>query len=209
MLQVRVASVYAVSPPIVPRMASGPRETKEWLLAIAKHLNMSPSQLARAGGTAASTLTRYINDKTGTVGISEKTLTKVSEFSGFPLYHYPGQRRPAGMAEPDAVPFDMQDGGHTPHFRAAIAALIADQNGRDAWIMKGWALEMAGVLPGDVLIIDLNKRAKAGDIVCAQVTDWTTGQAETVMRVYEPPYILAHTIRLGLQRPEQVDDDRN
>ena len=74
--------------------------------------------------------------------------------------------------------------------------------------MKGAALDALGILPGDVVIIDHNLKPKAGDVVVATITDYQTGNAETVMRVFQPPFIVAHSIRLGPLRPEHVDEDR-
>ncbi len=45
------------------------------------------------------------------------------------------------------------------------------------------------------------------DVVCAQVYDWARGKAETVFRLYEPPYLLSSTTDPKLLRPLVVDDD--
>jgi len=73
--------------------------------------------------------------------------------------------------------------------------------------MKGWALELMGVLPGDILIIDETKQAKVGDIVFAKVLDWGHGTGEAVFRLYQPPYIISYSSRTGPQKPLAVDED--
>lgn len=47
-----------------------------------------------------------------------------------------------------------------------------------------------GLSAGDVLVIDMNATAQAGDIVIAQVADLSSGDARTVIRRYLPPYLV-------------------
>ena len=183
------------------------RDTKDWIRAVSRHLNLSASQLAEAAGVSPSTLTRYLNDASGSIGISQKTLDAVANYSGVPPHHFPGARKAGGLREPDALPYDAANTPASDPVRKTVAAWIDGANGRDAWVMKGWALDMSGVLPGDILVIDQNRRPRSGDIVCGQVADWQTGQAETVMRLYEAPYIMTNSAKLGPSRPLQVDDD--
>lgn len=188
-------------------MALDQRETKEWLNAIARHFNLSPSQLALNSGMAASTLTRYLNDKTNSVGITQTSLEKVATYSGFRPNQLPGRNR-AGMAEPDTIPFSHEQTEWPNWVRLAVDAAKAGRNGVEAWIMKGAALDAMGIMPGDIVIIDQNARPKSGDIVLAQILDGISATTETVMRLYQAPFIMTHSMRLGPGRPEQVDDDR-
>ncbi|MGG7535328.1 LexA family transcriptional regulator [Rhizobium sp. 12,4] len=189
------------------RMALDQRDTKEWLRQIASYLNLSPSQLALNSGMAASTLTRYLNDKTNTIGITQSTLEKVAGYSGFRPHQFPGRLRP-GFSEPDAVPFSQNDNSYPKWVVIAVENARSGRNGIDAWTMKSAALDGMGIMPGDILIIDQNKRPKTGDVVVAQILDQLTGTAETVIRLYQAPFILTHSMRMGPQRPEQVDEDR-
>jgi transcriptional regulator with XRE-family HTH domain len=182
--------------------------TKEWIRAVARHLNLSLSDLALRSGLAASTVTRYVNDGSGTIGITKRTLDAISSFAGVPQHVLPGERRLPGMAEPEAVPFDQAETPQPEWVQRAVESFREGSNSVVPWLMKGWALDMAGVLPGDIMLIDLNARPKAGDVVCAQITDWATGAAETIFRRFDPPFIVAHSAKLGPQKPEIVDDDR-
>ncbi|MBX3580100.1 MAG: hypothetical protein KF723_23095 [Rhizobiaceae bacterium] len=182
--------------------------TKEWVRAVARHLNLSPSDLALKSGLAASTVTRYINDRSGTIGISQRSLDAIAEFSGVPVHVMPGQRRPGGMSEADAVPFDTDANPKPDWIKQAVSEARSQSNAVDAWVMKGWSLDQVGVQPGDILLVDMNLRPKTGDIVCAQITDWATGTAETVFRRFDPPFLTAHSGKLGPQKPDLVDDDR-
>lgn len=190
------------------RRMNGRTDNKKWLTAVAKHLNLSPSQLALNAGMAASTLTRYLNDNSGQVGLTEKTLEKIASYSGFRPGQYPGGNR-AGFSEADAVPYNATSAAELPSWVSlAIREAKGGRNDIEAWVMKGGALDAAGVLPGDILIFDQNARARSGDIVLAQIVDYANDAAETVIRLYQPPYLITHSMRLGPTRPEQVDEDR-
>ena len=182
------------------------RDTKEWIRAVASHMNLSLSDLALKSGLAASTVTRYANDTTNTATVTQRTIEAIEAYSGVPRNTMPGGRRP-GLAEPDALPFELARTDVAEWIGNAIAAIKAGRNGVDAWIMKSWSLDLAGVLPGDVVVMDMNRRARAGDVVCAQVYDYASGSAETVIRRYDPPYLTSHSGKLGPQKPLQVDDD--
>lgn len=182
--------------------------TKEWIRAVARYMNLSLSDLALRSGLAASTVTRYVNDGSGRVGITKKTLDAISDFSGVPQHLMPGERRISSLSEPEASPLEGADQPHPEWVKHALAELREGRNAVDPWIMKSWALDLVGVLPGDILVVDLNQRPRAGDIVCAQLTDWTTNTVETVFRRYDPPFLTSHSSKLGPQKPEVVDDDR-
>ena len=189
-------------------MTSTARATKDWVKAVASHMNLSVSDLARRAGMSPSTLTRFINDKSDKLTITDRTLDAISAYSGIQKYVQPGSRRAPGFGEPDAVVFD-QGGSELPAWvKEAVRVARGQRNGVEAWIMKGRTLDLLGILPGDVVIIDQNARPRAGDIVCAQVTDLATGSTEMVMRRFDPPFIHAHSAKLGPLRPELVDDER-
>lgn len=183
------------------------RETKDWINAMARQMGVSPSRLALNSGSAASTVTRFLNDESGTIGVTQTTLEKIAAYTGFRPHQFPGRNR-AGFAEPDAVAFANDNGDHQDWVRQAVAAARAGKNGIEAWVMKGAALDGLGILPNDVVLIDHNLKPKAGDVVVVQIVDYATGSAETVMRVFQPPFVVGHSIRLGPIRPEHVDEER-
>lgn len=186
-----------------------PPDTKAWIKAVAAHLNLSISALAQRTGVAPSTLTRYVNDRSGTLTIKDATLDAIAGFSGVPKLIMPGTRLPLGMSEAGVVPYRAGESEPLPDWVAdAVEKAKAGRNGIDAWIIKDRALDLLGILPGDVVLIDQNRRARAGDVVCVQLTDLVTGNVETVMRHYEPPYVLTYSARMQPARPEAVDDER-
>lgn len=63
-------------------------------------------------------------------------------------------------------------------------------------------------MPGDVVVVDLAATPTRGDVVCAQVYRWHEGKAETVFRIFEPPYLVAASAAPALRMPLVVDNDR-
>lgn len=200
-------TAFASSQHMFARMQMPRRNTKDWLRDVADYLGVSPSELARRSGVSPSTLTRYLNDPTGDTGISQRTLDAVSAFSGVPLHQSPTPKREAGFAEPDASMLNMDDPDLPAWVRQAVEQARAGVNGRDPWRMRGTALDMSGVMPGDILIIDMNRRPSAGDIVCAQIYDWSASRAETIFRRFDPPFLMTHSSSGPPARPVVVDDD--
>lgn len=185
------------------------RATKEWISAVAGYLNISLSDLAVRAGLSPSTVTRYMNDATGKLTITQRTLDAISAFAGVPKHVMPGGRGVPGMGESEAIPYIAGREDPLPGWvKAAIDAHKGQRNGIEAWVMKTFALDLLGVVPGDILMIDQNRRPRAGDIVCVQLTDMATGRTETAMRRYDPPYVVTHSAKMGAGRPEIVDDER-
>lgn len=195
----------AVSTATFARMGNSQRATKQWIASVAAYLNLSPSALAKNSGNAASTVTRYLNDTTGTVGISQRTLDRIAEYSGVPVLRMPDER--GGLQEPDAIPFDQSEKA-SGWLKNAVDAIKAGRNHVFPYEMRGWSLDMSGILPGDVLVFDMQQRPKPGDVVCVQCIDFTSGEAETLVRIYQPPFVLSHSAKLGVQKPLTVDEDR-
>lgn len=74
-----------------------------------------------------------------------------------------------------------------------IAEAFGRRPGVDIWQVKGPSMIMQGLLPGDFMLIDTNAgdRASPGDVVIAQVYDNVRGRANTVLRRFEPPVLVA------------------
>ena len=107
-----------------------------------------------------------------------------------------------GFAEPEAEPYGLAG---TTDFDAVVRDWIGERAGVDAWILRTRALELAGYLPGDVVIVDLKATARPHDIVCAQLYDFKTMKADTIWRRYEPPYLVAVSSDAALLKPERDD----
>ncbi|MBW4972103.1 helix-turn-helix domain-containing protein [Roseovarius mucosus] len=114
-----------------------------------------------------------------------------------------------GFAESDAVPF-VGKGGARETTEATAQGMGGGRPGIDVWTVKSDALALRGYLPGDHILVDTHQseRCKSGDIVVAQIYNWQTGTAETILRVYEPPVLVMASA--GLVAPiTRVVDGQN
>jgi hypothetical protein len=182
---------------------------REYVRLVVRSSGMSATRLAKELDIAPSTFTRLLkapNDSTAT--LHARTLRKLQDYSGIPPLFGDDATVPPGIRglREDAVPFDAK--GADPALSAALKALIGGRKAADPWTIRTRALERIGFLPGDIVIVDLGRKPESGDAVCAQVYDWRRGTAETVMRLYEPPYLVAASLDEGLRRPLVVDDEQ-
>ncbi|MCB1349826.1 MAG: helix-turn-helix transcriptional regulator [Maritimibacter sp.] len=102
------------------------------------------------------------------------------------------QRVRPGFAESDVAPW-IGKGSQAEHVKTAAASLGGARPGVDVWTVKSLAMAAGGYLPGDQLLVDTHQseRCKAGDVVIAQRYDGQNGTAETVLRRFEPPVLVA------------------
>lgn len=102
------------------------------------------------------------------------------------------QRVSPGFAESDVAPW-TGNGGTGPRLKPIAEALGGGRPGVDIWTVKSLSMAAGGYLPGDQLLVDTHQseRCKAGDVVVAQRYDGQTGTAETVLRRFEPPVLVA------------------
>jgi transcriptional regulator with XRE-family HTH domain len=179
-------------------------EIRRWIRDILSQSGETPTALARKAGIASTTLTRFLNEQDKTV-LSFRSIAKIAHAAGVPPIGL-NPATSAGFVE-DAVPYDASEAG-VKSYTAAIEALIGERQAASPWIMQSYALEGAGYMPSDVLIVDLNRKPEAGDAVCAQVYQWSQGKAETLFRIFEPPYLVAASHNPSIRKPLLVDNDR-
>jgi transcriptional regulator with XRE-family HTH domain len=72
---------------------------------------------------------------------------------------------PSGLAEPEALAYAASTKGS--NLDRAIAAFIGGLVA-EAWQLRTRALELAGYLPGDIVVVDRNLEPRPGDVVVAQ-----------------------------------------
>lgn len=177
----------------------------DWVKAVMAHLGVkSANQLAELAGTNPANIQRPLSENfKGKFGLD--TLAKIAQAANLQVMQFPN--RPPGLAESEAAPFVYDQDGDAigSNLDRAVRELCRGRNGRDPWVLRSYALEQSGVLPGDVAIVDMNIQPRPKDIVCAQIYNWSTMQAETVFRVYEPPFLLSNSVRYGTTRPLMVD----
>lgn len=113
-------------------------------------------------------------------------------------------REGRGMREDDAAPWD-----DAPASDRILRSLFPGQSSLAMWRIQGRALDLAGYMPGDYAVVDLNfQRAAAGDIVVAQRYNWQAFTAKTIIRLYDPPYLVTASTDPAFRRPDLVDNDR-
>jgi hypothetical protein len=92
-----------------------------------------------------------------------------------------------------------------------VNAILRGRPRVDAWRLKTMALEEAGYLPGDIVFVENLEDGQAPrpqDAVCAQIVDYQHGAAETVWRVYDPPYLVGAATDRTAYKPLAVDGER-
>lgn len=185
------------------RMEQGKKEQQDWVKAVLSHLGITATELARRTGVAPSTIHKPLNDPEFPGMISSRTIHKIAEAAGLRPMEFPGRARAFNDKETEPYVFDEPEAN--PSFERAIRDLIAQRNGRSAWRIRSYALEISGILPGDVLIVDQSPQPKPNDIVAVELKDWSSGRTENVFRLYLPPYVITNSLREGAQKPLPVD----
>ena len=116
--------------------------------------------------------------------------------------------RRSGLSESDLVEYRPRSSNGAIPPQDLAQRLYPGHNNASVWRITGRALEMAGYLPGDLVVVDLDRKAARGDAVCAQIYDLDNDTAQTVLRLFEPPYLVAASSRAEFRKPDLVDDER-
>ena len=204
------------------RMARKPNRTeakreiqarqRDWLRSLINTTGLAPSALANGAGVSESTLTRLVNKRDYTGTLSPETVERIVT-----AYRVPGPegfqsslRRggaPAGFSE--AAPVDFS--GVRDELALIVKAILRGRNDVHTWRLQTTALEGAGFLPGDLVFvqeISEGQMPRAKDAVCAQVVDYQRGMAETVWRIYDPPFLVGAGLDRTAYKPLIVDNER-
>lgn len=181
---------------------------RDFVRRVVDHTKTPPTRIATDIDISPSTLTRLLNDPgDGKATLRATTIAKLEAYSGLkaPTLELDGARSAPGLRE-DATPYKAEN--VDPAVTAAIKAIVGGRKNIDAWTIKSRSLECAGFVPGDIVLVDLSIMPLAGEAACAQVYDWRTGTAETIMRIWEPPYLVASSFDPNLRKPLLREDDR-
>ena len=110
-----------------------------------------------------------------------------------------------GFSESDASPFIGKDDERRRV--EEIGKCFGQRPGVDVWRVKNAAMALAGFMPGDFLLVDTlaAERARAHDTVIAQIYNWSSGAATTVLRRLEPPVLVAASLEPECQGVHVVD----
>lgn len=184
---------------------------RDWLRRLPDMTGQSYTAIANELKIAVSTLTRPLReDDPGISTPRQSTIDKIVERYDVPPPQFaPGSivgRIPRGITE-DARPYEPVGEAEGE----AIRLMMRGAGGNIApWIVRSRALELAGYLPGDVVMVDIGKQPKPGDVVCAQVNIDQRGTTDTIMRIFERAgaahILVTASVDPTLRVPLAVDD---
>lgn len=174
-------------------------EVAAWLQDILAKEGIKPPTFAKRmnGAVSASTLYRILDPEDAFVP-QESTIERIEERTGYRM-RSGGELARVGFSEEGSERLEGETAGE-------IAPTSPSQS---TWRLGGRAVELAGYLPGDLLLVDQSVAPRAGDLVCAQIYDVQRGSAETVFRLFEPPYLTTRTLDPASHaKPQLIDGER-
>jgi SOS-response transcriptional repressor LexA len=180
-----------------------PRENqRQWLSDALRRRKMTPTALARRAGLSPSTLTRFLNSEEHSTALNARSMAAIETVLGEKQAE---ETVRAGTQSLEAQPFspENEDDG----FAELVAQAIGPASRLKAWILTSRALEAAGFLPDDVLIVDPAAKPDPGDVVQIQRRNWGTMTVETLFRIFDPPAIVTATLDRKLRKPMLLDDN--
>ncbi len=172
----------------MPQAEAKGAEQREWVNKLLAFYRLNQTQLATKAGVDPSTLSKFMAASRPGHQLSTAIVGRIENAFRLRYPDDPEGAPPIGLAEPDAVSFDFKRGDADAAGRAA-KAMCEGHNGRDPWEIQSEVLREVGVLPGDIVVVDLNETPHDGDIVCAQ-SYGSGGRAETVFRIFRQPFFL-------------------
>jgi len=155
-----------------------------WLRNNLARAKRTPTQIANDAGLSPSTLLRYLKPDYNR-NVNDATIVKVAIALGVAPPEEMGIED-SGFATQDVEPFD----------HAAKSAPTLSQtasNTATEYQVKSESLSLAGFMPGDILAVEHDAALSRGDIVLAEFHN-RAGKTETVLRVYEGPYLTARCL---------------
>lgn len=185
-------------------MENDRRQQLAWLDFVLRTKGWRTAELARRSGVNASTFAKFKNDPENKSRLEPGTITLIERATGLKAFDTTQTERPRGLGEQESIPYDAEP---VEVLNEAVRALRSGRNGVDPWVLRSRCLEVAGYVPGDVLMVDMNAKPEQGDVVCAQVYD-RLGRAETVFRIFEDPFLVASSLDGTFFKPLLIDNER-
>lgn len=171
-------------------MADAREPYRQWLRNIAKAKGTTLSQVAKNAKVVQSTITRFVNDPQYPYELSARTIRALEEFSG--------------MEAPRTRTFSDNSNATFELDKRAQGALAP---ARETMMAPDDALNLHGIRRGDLCEIDTHAAPQVGDIVQVQIRAGFKTR-DTTVRIYDPPYLMAHSTDYSLNRPLLIDPTR-
>ncbi len=187
-------------PPRSARNAALQAAQRRWVEALANDRQLTKSALAKGADLQPSTLTRLFSD--GYTGLlSQAVIDQLATTYQVPAPVVTSDEDAPRVAFGDAETLDFSD--TAPSLARMVRAAIDGHNAVDPWVMRSDALEAAGILAGDIMLVDLNARPEPGDACCLQLLDpYPALRGRTIWRVFQDGfYVAARFARLQAEAP--------
>jgi len=182
------------------RTKQGPQEAaRQFIRRVLTAKKWTPNRLGREAKVSPSTVHRALNDDRFVTG--NTVLDKIAKAAGIEWSSASAPMgQPGQFGEAEATPYTSE---------AEIPAELLPADGEAVWRLNTRAIELAGYLPGDLVLVRQGVDAVNGDLVCAQVYNFQQDTAETVWRIYDAPYLVARTMDPSVStKPLTVDGER-
>lgn len=171
---------------------------RNWLLKVLGDKGLRASALAKRAHLSPSTITRFINRDPG-ISLGLNSIEKIVKN----LNVERPQLFDAGLSDEDSVGPELlklsSDGAEQYGFKNLTPK-------QTVWRVLGRGLDLAGYLPDDIVLVDDAVATRPRDIVCAQ--EGRDGEAEELLRIYEPPFLLTETTDPAWRRKPLLVDSR-
>lgn len=179
---------------------------RAWLQELTKQSGLKPSAIAGRSGVSDTTLTRLLNKDDYRHTLTQITIDRIKKAFGVPgpEEFATGQKGMIGFGEAERVIARQEPKG----LARLLDALLDGRTLIEAWRLRTDALALGGYLAGDIVLVDLDRAPRPQDAVCAQIQDWARGGAETVFRIFDPPFLVAAAHDRTGFKPLLIDHDR-
>lgn len=176
---------------------------RAWIHRVLDQTSWTPHRLAREARVGVATISRAL-DANSTSTISTRTIEKIVRATGIAAPTGIGMgansAKATGFAEPEAI--------YVPEMSDELSPLRPAEH-QAVWQIGTRGIELAGYHMGDYVLVDPETSPLVRDVVCVQLYDLQRGTAETVFRVYEPPYVVTETADPTARRkPVAIDNER-
>lgn len=151
----------------------------EWFKAKHKASRVTQAEMARRLGKTPTFLTRVYS---GDQDLKIEQATIMARAFGVPLAEVL-----AHLGDVDASASEGDDAWREE--REAPEDIRRAYQG-ETWVIRRSSLILAGYAPGDVVFVAPDAGPERDDVVLAQAYDWSIGGLRTVLRIYQPPFLL-------------------
>lgn len=170
---------------------------RDWIAQLMAVHSLTASELAREAGLSESTLTRLMNQDGPANLPREGTLLKIEQRFQ--------TRRPTA---PPASAETWQEGDTAARRLAEIASRLNRAEASQAYIVSDHALDLAGYLPDDFVLVDDRRHPEPGDVVAIRFLASSSRIGAVSLRIFDQPFLTAHTTDEALRRPLLIDPAR-